>query len=380
MKVDIVTDEIGFRGLESVWNPLLTRSGVRNIFLTFEWLSTWWKHFGHRHRLSIAVVRRGGEIVALFPLMITIREGFRQLGMISQKTSPYKDFIIDEGQDHERIIGNVLGALVDFGGWDLLLLNGFSEDSVNFRAFQEASPRFSGSRTIWRKTEVSLSIPLEGTYDKYWEGLSKNFRKNISRLRKRLPKESKFFWYEDDLDEDKLACLIDKIIDINAFRWVEVKGQYSAFGDPLTRIFYKDLASCFFRKGWLRLPAMIINGEIAAIDLCFKYENKYIGVITGYEPRFSNYSPGNLLIVHTIEKSYKEGLTEYDLLTGDEPYKYQFNPKERRIFTVGFFPQGMKAYVAFRWFFGIRPYLERMEKSPLKKCYWWYRKRSVPNG
>ena len=35
------------------------------VFLTWEWLFTWWKHLSEDRRLSILTVRRGGELVDL---------------------------------------------------------------------------------------------------------------------------------------------------------------------------------------------------------------------------------------------------------------------------------------------------------------------------
>lgn len=380
MQVDVVTDDQGFRSLQDIWNPLLSRSGTNNIFLTYEWLSTWWRHFGHRHRLFIVVVRSGGRIVGLLPLMATLREGFRQLGVISNRISVYKDFIIDAEQDRTEVIEAILRALVDSGGWDFLLLNGFPEDSGNFDAFRTASGRFHGQKLAWRESEVALSVGLKGSYDSYLGSLRKSFRRNLSDGQKRLSKEAARVSYESDVTEDRLDYLIDKVIDLNAARWKEIKGQYSAFEDPSIRAFYKDLARCLLPKGGLDFSIMHIDDEIASMSLCFRHEETLFGLINSYDSRFSRFSLGNLQILHLIKKGFEEGVGELDLLSGAEAYKYQFNPTERRLYNVGFFGPGPKASLAHAWFFGVRPHLERMKASPMRKWYWWYRMRNVRRG
>jgi hypothetical protein len=76
LSVQILTEEFQLDQLENVWNKLLERSGSNTIFLTFEWISTWWKNFGAHHRLFIALVRKENEVIGIFPLMITQREFF----------------------------------------------------------------------------------------------------------------------------------------------------------------------------------------------------------------------------------------------------------------------------------------------------------------
>ena len=40
--IEEVNDVEGFRSLKETWNNLLRESSDNNIFLTWEWLFTWW--------------------------------------------------------------------------------------------------------------------------------------------------------------------------------------------------------------------------------------------------------------------------------------------------------------------------------------------------
>ena len=57
--------------LETSWNQLLSKSPDKNPFLTYEWLSTWWKHFGKGKKLEIFIARENGEIILIAPTMYT---------------------------------------------------------------------------------------------------------------------------------------------------------------------------------------------------------------------------------------------------------------------------------------------------------------------
>jgi hypothetical protein len=45
-----------FQSLEDRWNITLKDSPSKTIFSTWEWLSTWWKHFGEGKKLVILLI------------------------------------------------------------------------------------------------------------------------------------------------------------------------------------------------------------------------------------------------------------------------------------------------------------------------------------
>src|SRR5947199_381527 len=74
MVIQWVQNAGGFDDLGEEWNRLLAASSADCLFLTWEWLRTWWSHFSTRRELRIVTVRQGGELVAIAPL--TVRPGF----------------------------------------------------------------------------------------------------------------------------------------------------------------------------------------------------------------------------------------------------------------------------------------------------------------
>src|SRR2546427_4482076 len=48
----------GFEKLREEWNELLQASASNCLFLTWEWLYTWWKHLSEDRRLFIITVDR----------------------------------------------------------------------------------------------------------------------------------------------------------------------------------------------------------------------------------------------------------------------------------------------------------------------------------
>src|SRR5574341_2578494 len=77
-QVRAVTTPAELLALHADWEDLLARTPAANIFLTVDWLHTWWRHYGGARRLCILAACEGKELVGLAPLMI---EDCRLLGL-----------------------------------------------------------------------------------------------------------------------------------------------------------------------------------------------------------------------------------------------------------------------------------------------------------
>src|ERR1051326_581755 len=68
LQVRVVEREEEFRLLATEWNLLLARSAANTIFLTWEWLYSWWQHFGSGSQLAIILIERGNKLLGIAPL------------------------------------------------------------------------------------------------------------------------------------------------------------------------------------------------------------------------------------------------------------------------------------------------------------------------
>jgi len=68
-QVKMITSEENFYSLKPTWDLLQEKLGNSNFFMSFEWMSTWWKCLGIDIKLLIFVIENGDEIVGIAPLM-----------------------------------------------------------------------------------------------------------------------------------------------------------------------------------------------------------------------------------------------------------------------------------------------------------------------
>ena len=105
-----IDDAADFAGLRGEWDELLQASESDCFFLTWEWLSTWWKHLADDRELCILTVRDGDELVAIAPFASRMR---RCAGIVPVRSleflgtgsvgSDYLDVIVRGGREREAI-------------------------------------------------------------------------------------------------------------------------------------------------------------------------------------------------------------------------------------------------------------------------------------
>ena len=59
-----------------LWNSLFAATPNASFFLTFDWLETYWRHFGHDQKLRVLIVYAAGEPLGILPLCVR-RETYR---------------------------------------------------------------------------------------------------------------------------------------------------------------------------------------------------------------------------------------------------------------------------------------------------------------
>src|SRR5436309_3510523 len=53
-----------------LWNSLFPGTPNATFFLTFDWLDTYWRHFGRDQKLRVLIVYAAGEPIGILPLCV----------------------------------------------------------------------------------------------------------------------------------------------------------------------------------------------------------------------------------------------------------------------------------------------------------------------
>jgi CelD/BcsL family acetyltransferase involved in cellulose biosynthesis len=336
----IVTAE-QFSRLEKEWDELLSASNVNNLFLTWEWLHTWWKHLSARRKLHILAIRRGARLIALAPLALQFyaprRAGlFRNaefLGM-GPAGSDYPDLIVRRGE--EGSVMNMLAERLDTKRYTLVFQRIGDGPSATARLAAQLKNRG------WSVTEAGVDaspyIWLRGrSWGAYVAGLGPSHRRNLRRRLRCL--ETDFAVSFDEVKtETERRQYLDDFKQLHHKRWA---GGSNALNSKSLHRFHDEFSALAFRRGWLRLYLMRLNARPVAAVYGFSYGGVFYYYQAGFDPEFSGYSVGLVALGLAIRNAIKEGVHEFDLLHGAENYKFLWTPYQRKLVTLQCYPPGV---------------------------------------
>lgn len=326
LSVTLTHDADSLNALRPEWEGLLESSPADSIFLTWEWLATWWEVYQPGRQLWLLLARDSeGRLVGAAPLMLCQRSAgplhWRELLFLSAQEGlgdpDHMDFPIASGWA-EPVIRGFWRELASRGGeWDVLNLTSLRSDSPVPAYASEL-----GVEAAQETGEVCPYILLPQSWEAYSkETLSQDHRRGIRRYGRRLEQEiGDQSAYCEVTSEAELDQMLDTLI---AFRrqYARLNHLPDFFGTPQAVTFHKKLAKQFFERGWLHAHYLTIGGQMAAWVYDFKYKGVAYGYQTGYDPQWAHYSPGRLIIAYSIRQAIEQGLYKYDMLRGDEAYK-----------------------------------------------------------
>jgi CelD/BcsL family acetyltransferase involved in cellulose biosynthesis len=217
--------------------------------------------------------------------------------------------------------------------WDCLEFRNIPETSESVAAF-----RYMFGKTRRENERVSNTcfyIPLHISWDALSKELSGNMRRNLRRRMKRLGEKYKVALTRQD-DIDSLQQGVETFVHLHQKEWIS-KGFQGSFGkDPGFRDFILDLSKHFADRKWLNLSFLTTDDKPISAALCFEYNNILYYYHPGYDPTFSKFGVGNLLIMHLIQESIQRGMVKFDFLAGAEPYKSEWTRLSRDNLEVRF--------------------------------------------
>src|SRR3972149_5756027 len=135
-KVKIATIK-EFNECKDIWNKLALSINIPSIFCTWEWIYTWWEHFGEKYEPLILFIYKDTELFGILPLVsrkAIFKNGWLTGGILSYCGSNelYPDHldIICAKEDAEQCVQAVLNFLSsEYKDWDVLNISLFSEES-----------------------------------------------------------------------------------------------------------------------------------------------------------------------------------------------------------------------------------------------------------
>jgi len=331
-----------FLALRDEWNELLQASESECLFLTWEWLYTWWKHLAGDRQLSIRVVRRRGQLIALAPFCLR-PPSLSQLRVLPVLEflgngcvgSDYLDFIVRRGCESEasRVFASELADERVVLDWRQLRRGSCAAAGV---AAELGERDWSVSDTV---TNTCPFISLAGmTWEAYLATLGAEHRYNFNRKWKRLNRDYTV-QFEQVHTEEQCRESMDLVMELHNMRWRD-RGGSDAFDTPGLVAFHREFSRLALDRGWLRLYVLRLNRQPAACLYGFLYGPTFYFYQSGFDSAYQKQSVGLVSMGLGIQHAIEEGAEEYDLLHGDEEYKSHWSRESRELSRLELYPPG----------------------------------------
>jgi CelD/BcsL family acetyltransferase involved in cellulose biosynthesis len=368
LQIDLIEDADTLMTLRDEWDRLLAESPADGMFLTWEWLSTWWRHLSRDRRLFLLAVRSDGELAALAPLAVRLPGlhsalPFPYLEFLGSGSvgSDYLDLIMRRGRERES-----LALLAERLAREKLLLELDQVRTGTAAVFDLARLL---SRRGWRAARETINecrfITLAGhSWDSYLGSLGRAHRQNFRRRLRTLERSFKVRW-EVVRAEDGRAQALERLFVLHGARWRE-RGVSNAFHTPAHVAFHQEVTRLACERGWLRLCLLELDGTPAAALYGFRYRDVFYFYQSGFDPAFSRHSVGLVTMGLAIKSAIEEGAREFDLLQGVEGYKGLWARQERELSRVEIYPPLLRGSV-FRGAVGLRRGAKRAVRSVLSQ-------------
>jgi CelD/BcsL family acetyltransferase involved in cellulose biosynthesis len=333
VNVSVITSWTELEKLKPDWNDLLFRSRASSIFLTWEWLETWYNVIDRKVDLYVVAVRDdAGKLVGIAPFyraqlrfMKVIR--FRTLRFVADTATgaEYADWITDpEVEDIvcREITENLAARLAD---WDAIWL----PNVAGWTGALERITRPLGAAGLpfhVRSRDFS-AIQLAGNLGDYEASVPAKRRQQMRRNSRRVS-SIEGVEFVRCTTTNQLQGFLGALFDLHQRRWQTVGLEGAFRRKPVEEAFYREFASVALDRGWLGLFGLTQHGVFKAVQFGYIFGNTYHQLQEGFDPDFEQ-GAGNALRHHALEACMDDGVRSYDFLGGWTEHKRRWGAELR---------------------------------------------------
>ncbi len=265
--------------------------------------------------------REGDQMAGIVPCFLHPWNGKRQITLLGAGISDYLEPAL-KPERADEIVSHIQSHLNATSDWDICHWQDLSCNTP----FEQLASEFT-------EDTPCMAIPLNGTFEAYWENCARTLRQNMRRDRAKAESWGEIRFY---VATDPEPELLDGLIEMHRARWQrqDQPGMIEANGSAA---FIRDLAREFARHGLLRIFYLRFEGKLVAVIFAFDYRGRISNYLTAFDPEYQRLGFGRTLLYEAVRDSFENGYKAWDFLRGDEQYKQwwraQVIPKARVIVT-----------------------------------------------
>jgi CelD/BcsL family acetyltransferase involved in cellulose biosynthesis len=341
-------DEVA--SIREEWRALAEAAESATVFQSWEWVASWYEHFGRDKQLQLLVARAAdGKLVGVAPCSRSRGGLFRLLHLLGRGNdlTEYVQILAhpDYAQPVTRLVLDAWDRAAD--QWDLLVLPSVPEDS----RFLASLRRQADARgyLLSEETHVRMSRSLPGSWEQFYRSLSKSMKDNVNNYVNRLRRTGHQETLEVVQDPAELDRALDVFLDLHRRRADADLGRRheNRFDTCERRAFLRAVARRLFERGALWPCFLRIDGQAVAAQLCLAHQGRLYLYYSGFDPAWARHGVMMVLTRRCIERAIALGFRELDLLLGPDQEKQRWGATPAPVFNLALASSRARSRAAF---------------------------------
>lgn len=359
LNLAIISDWNTLETLAPEWVELLQNSRADCIFLTPEWILSWRQAMAGLDITPHVVALRddAGELIGLGLYYLRTERLFslvpyrvlRAMGDFASG-AVYHDIIARRGL--ERVVNTQVMHHLAGCGADAVWIPHVATANGATDGLRQAAHE-AGLHVEERRSEF-FTISLPATFEDYEKNLSSATRKDLRRATRKLLLEDGSNLRTCGAEQDR-AQMLESLIAMNTKRWSATESGGVFRRKPREATFYRTFTPLALERGWLRFMELDVDGTPAAMEIGYRYGDRYYALQGSYDIDGPP-GTGKVLLMQMLRRCIAEGVQIFDLLSGDFSYKQRYGAEIADV----------------REFFLVRKSLKTL---PLRWLHFWPRGR-----
>jgi CelD/BcsL family acetyltransferase involved in cellulose biosynthesis len=313
-------------GVANEWG-IACRHGPATVFQNEQWLGAWYAAFAGRSDVEplVATIRDGvtGEVALLLPLIRRKLNRLRVVEFADLELTDYNAPLLGPAAPRDAKAASVLWRELQRA---LCRLPG-GADLIRFKKMPPVlGPRPNPLALLDGAGPCSLNGNLVTTgadFDQYRRSLKRDIRKGLDRgWRAFTAHPGAAFRIVEDASE---ALGLLATLDAQQRARMQHLGANFILDDEACGAFYRNLVRDGVGSGYAVVSALTVGDEVVATLLGMRFGSRYVMIrFSNAGDRWSNCSPGRLVIERTMAALHKDGVREFDFSIGNYAYKRRF--------------------------------------------------------
>lgn len=353
-KIDSIS---GFRELEDEWNSLYKDSLQANIFLSWDWMISWWEvfHDQYHRKLFILCLYQNEKLIGIAPFQIF--KSFPK-SLIQGKTlcfigsgeskhdrivSQYPDLIAAAGFE-EMMIEEVSKYLIkNKKAWNFADFEFLLKDSLISQCFNGTTQNIN-AKMMKYGARYYISSTLD--FDTYKSQLGKRWRKMFEKKSRLLHRDGKVK-IETTQSIDSIEPDFKLLTEMHNERWQD-KTKKSIFESERFRYFHLKVMKRLLPKNKAFIKTLYLDDQALSSYYCFADKEQIHYYQSGFYSKFANkYSPLFILVCNEIGDAIKNN-KKFDFMFTDEACSYkkdQYAASEVAMYRLKWTNQKFRFYI-----------------------------------